>query len=76
MCDCDISEEEVKRGIFEFAEGEKEYRISRDIWEEISYDCSICRNPWLEVGSILKCHKCNKLICVPCINLFNALNKC
>ena len=76
MCNCELSDAEVKREIFDFAEAEKEYRISHDNWEEISYDCSICRNPWLEVGNILQCPKCNNLICVPCINLFNALNKC
>jgi hypothetical protein len=76
MCDCDFTDADVKKGIYDFAEKENTYRITHDIWDEISYECSICRNPWLEVGNILNCPKCNMLICVPCINLFNALNKC
>ena len=76
MCNCNLTDEEVKRGIYDLSEKEKKYRVNNDCWEEISYDCSICRNPWLEVGKILECPKCNNLICIPCINLFNILNKC
>ena len=58
----------LQAGRKDLADKEYKYRISHNFWDDtISYTCVICNNNWLEVGEIINCPSCNKLICLCCL---------
>jgi hypothetical protein len=72
MCNCDITYNQIQVAIKELSDSEHRYRLSHDFWSEsISYTCYTCKNKWLEVGEIIKCPSCKKMVCTYCLFYYN-----
>ena len=72
MCDhhsCELTAKDIEYSINDLATKEKKHREMYQMYEELVYECSRCKNGFHIIGEILECSKCNRMICLDCVDI-------